>query len=81
MDGYGVDINAPRKPFVTVTLLLRPFEWLWRPVVTIIWRVLANWLPFGGYGDDALSWVNDPAAFAMHDGEPYLRPLMQRVRV
>lgn len=37
MKGYGVNVHAPRKPFVTTTVLLEwPFGWavgpLWRAV-------------------------------------------------
>lgn len=33
MRGYGVDPNAPRLPFVMVTLLFRPFRWAWKPML------------------------------------------------
>lgn len=79
MDGYGVDIYAPRKPFVTVTLLMRPSKWLWRPAVTLVWWVFADWLPLGEDDDDP-NWGYDPAAFALHGGAPYLRPMLQRAR-
>ncbi|KAK4974810.1 hypothetical protein LTR28_009854 [Elasticomyces elasticus] len=36
MVGYGVDENAPRYPFVIPTLLFRPFEVLWRPVLNLL---------------------------------------------
>lgn len=50
MKGYGVDIYAPRMPYVTTTILLkRPFSWLWRPVWNVVcwvfgcaWRIFAN---------------------------------------
>ena len=32
MDGFGVDPDAPRLPFVTVTVLSRPFRWLSSPM-------------------------------------------------
>ncbi|EMC92767.1 hypothetical protein BAUCODRAFT_27110 [Baudoinia panamericana UAMH 10762] len=37
MIGFGVDPDAPMFPFVIPTLLLRPFEPMWRPV----WEALA----------------------------------------
>lgn len=43
MVGYGVNPDAPRLPFVTVTMLFRPFRWLWRPafrVVGVLYRSL-----------------------------------------
>jgi hypothetical protein len=33
MVGYGVDPDAPEYPFVIPTLLFRPFEPIWRPVL------------------------------------------------
>ena len=44
MVGFGVDINAPRMPFVTTTLMSRPFEWLWRPALGFLAWVLRFWL-------------------------------------
>jgi len=58
MSGYGVDINAPRRPFVTVTILLRPFEWLWRPGFTLVEWLLADWLPM--FDDDITTWLSPP---------------------
>lgn len=38
MVGFGVDPDAPRLPFVTVTLLGRPLRWLWRPILSaLVW--------------------------------------------
>jgi len=34
--GTGINPNAPEFPFVIPTLLLRPFGWLWRPVVLLL---------------------------------------------
>lgn len=43
MKGYGVDIYAPRKPYVTTTILIqRPFGWVIGPC----WRVIP-WLTNG----------------------------------
>lgn len=39
MVGYGVDPWSPRPPYVTITLLTRPWSWLWRPLLS-----LAKWL-------------------------------------
>ena len=60
MSGYGVDINAPRRPFVTITILLRPFEWLWRPVVTFLEWLLADWLPM--LDEDTTTWLSARSA-------------------
>ena len=53
MKGYGVDIHAPRMPYVTTTILLkRPFSWLWRRLWNVLywalrfaWRMLGNDTP------------------------------------
>lgn len=36
MRGYGVDPNAPRLPFVVVTLLFRPLRWAWKPALNTV---------------------------------------------
>jgi hypothetical protein len=58
MVGYGVDPDAPDYPFVIPTLLFRPFEPIWRPVLQYLaWSfgVLLN-LGFGeGLGAGASS--------------------------
>lgn len=56
MSGYGVDINAPRRPFVTITILFRPLKWLWRPVFTFLEWLLADWLPMPD--DDNTTWLS-----------------------
>lgn len=42
MKGYGVDPNAPRYPFVLPTLVFRPFEEIWRPVLGLLASVLGS---------------------------------------
>jgi len=47
MVGYGVNVHAPRMPFVTTTVLLKwPFEWafgpLWQPLRWIIKTMLGS---------------------------------------
>lgn len=47
MDGFGVDPDAPRLPFVTVTVLSRPFRWLWKPIVgSLVWAGKAIYQSF-----------------------------------
>ncbi|KAF2153330.1 hypothetical protein K461DRAFT_267923 [Myriangium duriaei CBS 260.36] len=65
MIGYGVDPFAPEFPFVLPTLLFRPFEWAWGPLLWIIstfaqaaWSYLS--IPFE---DDPLP-SSSPAPFA-----------------
>lgn len=42
MTGYGVDIHAPRMPYVTSTILIkRPFERLWRPSWAF-WKIIVE---------------------------------------
>ena len=75
MVGFGVDMNAPEFPFVIPTLLLRPFKFLWKPIVDLLaWilNVLFEYL----LGDTALHqrpWVksarvvvNDNLAWIPH---------------
>ena len=35
MVDYGVDPFAPRPPYITLTLLTRPWAWLWRPLLSL----------------------------------------------
>ncbi|KAF2843458.1 hypothetical protein M501DRAFT_1054204 [Patellaria atrata CBS 101060] len=42
MVGFGVDPNAPVKPYVTFTLAMRPFEPMWRPVLKFLDWVFPN---------------------------------------
>ncbi|OCL01657.1 hypothetical protein AOQ84DRAFT_393484 [Glonium stellatum] len=47
MDGFGVDPDAPRLPFVTVTVLSRPLRWLWKPIVgSLVWAGKAIYQTF-----------------------------------
>ncbi|KAI9717327.1 MAG: hypothetical protein M1812_004854 [Candelaria pacifica] len=48
MEGYGVDIYAPRMPWVTLTKIWEPFSWIILPV----WKVL-SWMAWQVYGQDA----------------------------
>lgn len=40
MNGFGVDIHAPRMPYVTTTVLFRPFAFIWRPLLRLFVRIL-----------------------------------------
>ncbi|GAB7339183.1 hypothetical protein MBLNU457_5845t1 [Dothideomycetes sp. NU457] len=51
MSGYGVDADAPRFPFALPTVILRPFKFLWWPVVKIL-----GWV-FGGLGSYLLEFM------------------------
>ncbi|KAF2772823.1 hypothetical protein EJ03DRAFT_171217 [Teratosphaeria nubilosa] len=45
MVGFGVDPNAPIFPFVIPTLLLRPFRFLWQPIVDWLqWVIRECWV-------------------------------------
>jgi hypothetical protein len=48
MEGYGVNIYAPRMPWVTATMIWRPLSWFVLPV----WKVLC-WMAWQVYGHDA----------------------------
>ncbi|KAI9775630.1 MAG: hypothetical protein M1835_005739 [Candelina submexicana] len=48
MEGYGVNIHAPRMPWVTATMIWRPLSWFLLP----IWKVL-TWVTWQVYGQDA----------------------------
>lgn len=60
MDGYGVDPDAPRAPFVALTLLLRPLAFVWRPLLGLLGALFSaatkdeepgvRWRPAGSVG-------------------------------
>ncbi|KAK4547619.1 hypothetical protein LTR36_000576 [Oleoguttula mirabilis] len=57
MVGYGVDMNAPRFPFVIPTLFFRPFKFIWEPASeTLGW--CSGLLFHSLFGDNAVS--SDP---------------------
>lgn len=64
MDGWGVDIRAPRVPYVTSTILVkRPVEnYLWRPVLRPIYTA-AFGAPFWEQDDDDDFVFNVPANY------------------
>lgn len=43
MDGYGVNVTALHTPFVTTSILFKPLELLWRPLLGILYW-LVHWL-------------------------------------
>lgn len=74
MDGYGVDYNAPRPPFVLFKLLWRspvgaPLQSLWF-VISIFVRLFSGIFGFGaglfGWGDGKS--VNDQGAWTYGEG-------------
>lgn len=40
MEGYGIGHEAPRMPFVTPTMLFRPFQFIWTP----LWLTVSTFL-------------------------------------
>lgn len=36
MKDYGVDPDAPEPPYVTITVLSRPFTFIWRPLFILV---------------------------------------------
>jgi hypothetical protein len=62
MVGYGVDPDAPEYPFVIPTLLFRPFEPIWRPVLQYLaWSLGVLLNLFFGDGLDAGIFTRPPA--------------------
>ena len=71
MSGYGVDINAPRMPYVTSTILVkRPLAWLWRPVYAFLQMLVERMLDLGdpaGQGMPASAGQAGGASFVVEE--------------
>lgn len=68
MEGYGVDYNAPRPPFILAKLLWRsplgfPLQLLWFGISVLV-RLFASVFGFSagffGFGDDGVVEANGP---------------------
>lgn len=63
MVGYGVDPDAPRIPFVTLTIATRPFKPLYEP----LWKAgTVVWAAFAGYTREA--WSSDVVRDSVREG-------------
>jgi len=63
MVGYGVDPDAPRIPYVTLTMATRPFKPLYKPLWTAGKMV---WGAFAGHTEDA--WTSDMLRDRLREG-------------